>query len=85
VEPELKFQAPAATPKLFGPLKTGKTLYYLHDSLAPQTMAVEPEPKFQAPAPIIQKFVCSQRMSWLIMEHTFALYLQPKCKWFIIS
>jgi len=38
----------APSTKHFVPLKT---LYYLYNSLAPQTMPLEPEPKFQAPTP----------------------------------
>jgi len=36
--------------------KSEKTLLYLHNSLAPQTVSVEPEPKFQALAPPSKDF-----------------------------
>ena len=61
---DLIFLAPAATSRSFWlriPFRTiwsknsEETLYYLYNSLAPQTISVEPEPKIQTPAPPSKK------------------------------
>ena len=44
-----------------------KKLWYLYNSIAPQTISVEPEPKFQAPAPPSKNFwlrLQRSKISW---------------------
>jgi len=41
-----------------------KSLYYLRNSLSPQTMSVEPEPKFQAPVPPSEIYLVPAPQPW---------------------
>ena len=78
VEPELKFQAPTSrtfdsSSGMICSVESWKPLYYLHNSLAPQTRVVDLEFKFQAPAPSHQKFstpapTFSLRNLWLRLK-----------------
>jgi len=65
----------APAPEQFGPKDQKKTLHYLYNSLARQTISVDPEPKFQTPVPPSIRF-------WLRLQPSkiaSAPALQPCC------
>jgi len=59
-----------------------KALYYLYNSLAPQTISVEPEPKFQAPAPPSKTFrlrLRSSKIAWAPVPQPCCSAIPVRC------